>query len=185
MAGQKSLPFEFGSNPRTSPTCFCVRAVFPVAFHGERFERKTLRVGVSGARQSPRYFIRDFERQNHVLACRASYFHPVRSFRVGVVRFRVIDGGRRILTAGIGHPSPQSFPHTRSRQTCWGAFLPLDHQLEKTVQSQHVGCPRFVPKLLHHFREEKIFGPTPLTLYLPPPSRRIGQALIDRDVLVN
>jgi hypothetical protein len=31
-----------------------------------------LRVGVSGARQSPSDFIRDFERQNHALAYRAS-----------------------------------------------------------------------------------------------------------------
>jgi hypothetical protein len=48
------------------------QAIFPVAFQGERFERETLRVSVSGARQSPSDFIRDFERQNHVLPYRAS-----------------------------------------------------------------------------------------------------------------
>ena len=67
MAGQKI----FRSNTAQTEgfaNLFLRQAVFPVPFRCDRLERETLRIGVSGTRQSLGDIIRDFERQNHVFA---------------------------------------------------------------------------------------------------------------------
>ena len=88
------------------------QTIFPVAFRRDRFERETLRVSAPGARQSPGDFIRDFERQNHVLAYRASSKEVVApDYRACTLVRRSFPGAvsyfGRILSMPRGNPSPK------------------------------------------------------------------------------
>lgn len=76
MAGQKIFGFDTAESEDLA-NLLLRQTVFPVAFHGDRFKREALRVSVFGTGQSPRDFIRDFERENHVLAYRAPGPGPV------------------------------------------------------------------------------------------------------------
>ena len=103
VAGQKNFGLDTAQTEDFAHLLLC-QTVFPLAFRSDRLERKTLRIGVSGAGQSPSDFIRDFERQNHVLAYRVSGRRPIpRGARVlpPFVRFAP---GRRARTPSKSFP---------------------------------------------------------------------------------